>query len=508
MAPFLFHKHKDQKCMKQNARESDAAFCTFMEEWNKREGRTTPELHIKIAEWLERNWDTEPKRLLLMAFRGGGKSTIAALFSAWLLYINPDLRILVLAADARLAGKMAQQIRKIIERHPLTSDLKPTKKEQWSGSRFTVKRDTALRDPSVQACGITMNITGSHADVIICDDVEVPKTCATQEQRENLRERLSEIDYILGPGGTQLYIGTPHTYYSIYADHPRAEIDEKKIFLDGFERLEIPVLNETGESAWPDKFTPEAIDQIAEQSGPNKFASQMMLRAVNIVDARLDPSLLNIYDDELDYAKELELLFLGRKKLVSASGWWDPAYGSAKGDNSVFAAAFTDGEGNYYLHHIEYLKITNESDRATAQCRRVTELAKKLYLPSLTIENNGIGQFLPGILKNEIVRGKASCAVIEFTSTKPKDLRILEAFDALLAARKIHVHTSVLRTPFMIEMQEWRPGRSKSRDDGLDAAAGALSQQPVRIKRIYGDGGRQGWTRGAVIYKAKTEFKV
>ena len=64
--------------------------------------------------------------------------------------------------------------------------------------------------------GIHGNITGMRADLIICDDVEVPNTSNTPQKRENLRERLRELDFILSPNGTMIYIGTPHTTDTIY----------------------------------------------------------------------------------------------------------------------------------------------------------------------------------------------------------------------------------------------------------------------------------------------------
>ena len=107
-----------------------------------------------------------------------------------------------------------------------------------------------LRDPSMLARGMGANLTGSRADVVICDDVEVPRTCDTAPKREDLRARLSEIDYIIVPGGMQLYVGTPHTYYTIYADEARREIGESAPFLAGFQRLVKPILDDQGRSAW------------------------------------------------------------------------------------------------------------------------------------------------------------------------------------------------------------------------------------------------------------------
>ena len=219
-------------------------FPSFVTAWNGSQGLATPPLHGQICNWLAERWAAGDRELLLLAFRDSGKSTLVGLFSAWLLHQNPDLRILVLAADFALARKMVRNVKRIIERHPETAGLKPPRRDQWAAAQFTVERQAELRDPSMLAHGIGANITGSRADVIICDDVEVPNTCDTAPKRADLRERLGEIDYVLVPGGLQLYVGTPHTYYSIYAAEPRHEGAEEVSFLDGFKRLELPLLDD------------------------------------------------------------------------------------------------------------------------------------------------------------------------------------------------------------------------------------------------------------------------
>ena len=488
---------------------AEADFKFFVALWNQSQQQSTPDLHFRIADWLEHCWRAGQKELLLMVFRSAGKSTLAGLFAAWLLYRTPDLRLLVLAADQTLAGKMVRNVKRIIERHPLCTKMKPDNPDQWASDRFTVNRPMELRDPSMIARGISANLTGSRADVIICDDVEVPNTCDSAEKRADLRDRLAEINYILVPGGTQLYIGTPHNYFSIYAKEPRTEIDETTIFLEGFKRLEIPVRNEQGESAWPERYSEAALDHMFRQTGPNKFNSQMMLKPVNIAEGRLDSTLLHWYEGEPVYAPELKELYLNSKRMISASAFWDPAFGSAKGDHSVLAVIFTDEEGLHYLQHIEYIKPStrSEQDEATQQCQIVAALAKNLRLPSIAVEINGIGRFLPNMLRNELTKAKAPCTVKEITSTRNKEQRILEAFDAPLAARRLHVNKQARQTPFITEMQEWRPGSSKTHDDGLDAVAGALAQEPIRLKRLYGSGSQK-WIGIGKGQKAKTDFDV
>ncbi len=491
--------------------EQKIDFGTFLALWNKAQEQSTPALHFKMADWLETAWQQGRTRLLLQAFRSCGKSTVTGLFAAWLLYRQPDMRILVLAADMMLARKMVRNVKRLIERHPLTQHLRPDRIDQWGADRFTVRRTKELRDPSMLARGITANITGSRADVIICDDVEVPKTCDTAQKRADLRERLDESAFVLTPGGTQLYIGTPHTWYTIYADAPRCEIGEERAFLDGYDRLSLPLLDETGQSLWPDRYTPQRVDKIRRAAGPRKFSAQMMLQPVNIAEGRLDPALMERYDAEINYIKEINLLQIGDHKMVAASAWWDPAFGAAGGDGSVLAVVYTDDSGCYWLHRLCYLKtgMQGEEDEATAQCRQVAQILKSGYVPVVGIEINGIGRFLPAILRRELARAHVGCAVREISHARPKDERILEAFDVVLAARMLRVHGGVYDTPFMREMQEWRPGLAGGRDDGLDAVAGALAQQPVRIRRHYHDS-RQSWQGGGTInaHRAKTEFEV
>ena len=471
-------------------------FDVFICLWNTLQKHSTPDIHFRMARWLQECWSHGDRRLLLTAFRASGKSTLAALFSAWVLYRDPDLRILVLSAEGSLASKMVRNIRNVIRTNPLTVRLIPHKADQWSSDRFTINRPKELRDPSVLGRGITSNITGARADLIICDDVEVPNTCDTADKRAALRERLAECEYILTPGGTMLYIGTPHTYHSIYTDEDPDTPDRENIFLKGYKRFSLPLLKDCGRSVWPERYTVSDIERIRMQTGPNKFASQMMLQLVDIEDSRLDPGLLRFYSDDIE-AREVQknlYLSLAGRRLVSCSAWWDPAFGSATGDSSVLAIVFTDEAGDYWLHHVEYIcpDVESELDEATLQCRDVTRMAAKFYVPSIVIETNGIGKFLPAILRRELAAARVPCAVVEKASVKPKDIRILESFDVPLAARALHVHERVRSTPFLQEMREWRPGLRAARDDGLDAVAGALSLEPVRLRRTYFPG-RANW---------------
>lgn len=506
--------------MKQkNLKQEIVCFRVFLVMWNQVQNQTTPAIHLKIATWLEKCWKNGNRNLLLMAFRSCGKSTLVGIFAAWLLYRHPDLRILVLAADLALARKMVRNVKRIIEKHPLTQHLKPPQADQWATDRFTINRDKELRDPSMLAKGVTANLTGTRADLIICDDVEVPNTCDTAEKRAELRERLSELDFILVQGGTQLYVGTPHSWYTIYADDARKEIGEEMPFLHNYRKLKIPIMDKEGKSVWPERYSDESIMAMKRKTGPNLFSSQMLLQPVNIAESYLDVSALNFYEDDLVYSESQResVLEIRGRKLVSASAWWDPAFGHSNGDHSVVAVVYTDDCGEYWLHHVGYIKINphDKTDEATQQCRQVAQIVRNLYVPLIALETNGLGKFLPNILRRELNMASIPTAVREVNNRKAKSQRIIEAFDAVLAARALHVHRSIARTSFITEMQEWRPMNisSSNHDDALDAVAGALSMEPVRINRGQYTSGkyigkRHNWMGSGQSSTAKTDFEV
>ena len=353
------------------------------------------------------------------------------------------------------------------------------------------------------------------ADLIICDDVEVPRNCDTALKRMDLREKLEELDYILTPQGMQLYIGTPHTFYTIYqvaADKSKPEIEP---FLLNFKKLEVPILTRRNRSAWPERFSLEKIASLRLRSGENKFLSQMMLQPVNFRDSVLNPERLVAYREDLafSFANGREILRLGDKRLLSASCWWDPSFAAASGDNSVIACVFTDETGHFWLHDLEYIRIEEtaaDDNIASLQCEKVADFIERNHLPSIRVEANGIGKFLPGILKQTLARRRIKAAVLEVYSSSDKSVRILEAFEVLLAEKALNVHRKIWSTPFIEEMREWTV-EGGVHDDALDAVAGCLASEPVRFGTYpaeTGDFKRFSWQGASGQFKAQTNFNL
>lgn len=313
----------------------------------------------------------------------------------------------------------------------------------------------------------------------------------------------------------QLYIGTPHTYYTIYQTAFDPKKPETEPFLQGFEKLLIPILDEEGRSAWPERFSEDRIASVRIRSGENKFLSQMMLEPVNFRDSLLDPSRLCAYDGEIavTFANGREILKIGGRKMLSASCWWDPSFAAGKkGDNSVIACVFADEDGKYWLHDLEYIRVPveNADNAASLQCQKVADFLVRNRLPSVRVEVNGIGRFLPGILKQVLHGRRIRAAVLEAYSKENKQQRILEAFDVLLAERALHVSRKIWTTPFIEEMREWSVDGA-AHDDALDAVAGCLASEPVRIGAFRSDGvplAKAGWQGASEQFAAETNFNL
>jgi len=485
------------------------SFTQFVVAWNAQHGRDTPDLHRRMATWLDERWAAGDRRLLLMVFRDAGKSTLVGLFCAWLLGQDPNLRVLVLSAESSLATKMTRNVRRVLERNILTRHLLPQRREEWAAGQFTVGREAAHRDPSLLARSIGANITGCRADILICDDVEVPRTADTPHKRDELRERLREASFVLTPDGTQLYIGTPHSYYSIYADEARAELGEAVPFLASYVRLNIPMVDSTLTGMWPDRFAAPEIDGFQESAGPHRFRSQMMLTPAQARGMRLDPDRLVRYDAplELREAGGAPLLTIDGRRMVDVACCWDPAMGRPeRGDASVIAAVFTDDGGGYWLHAIRYLTVdeslAGEPDLARQLCRQVAAFARVFHIPAVRIETNGIGSFLPGTLRHVLAEERLAVTVIEQATSTAKTTRIMGAFDGVLAARALRAHASVWETPFIREMREWQPGGA-GHDDGLDAVSACILGQPLRLGARTPAPPRREWRHGT-IHRATT----
>lgn len=171
-----------------------------------------------IADWVAGG----PKRCGVEAFRGIGKSWITSVLVLWFLLNDPQLKILVVSASKDRADSFSVFTKRLIEETPFLKHLMPSDKQRSSNVSFDVGPARPHHAPSVKSTGVFGQMAGSRANVIIADDIEVPKNSYTQTMRDRLSDAVREFDAILMPEGTRriIYLGTPQCEMSLYNDLP------------------------------------------------------------------------------------------------------------------------------------------------------------------------------------------------------------------------------------------------------------------------------------------------
>ncbi len=167
-----------------------------------------------IADYLQNG----PKRLQVQAFRGVGKSWITGAFVLWTLFNDPERKVMIISASKERADNMSIFLQKLIIDTPWLKHLQPKSDDsRWSRISFDVNC-SPHQAPSVKSVGITGQLTGSRADLMILDDIEVPGNSLTEFMREKLLQLCTEAESILTPKNDSriMYLGTPQTTFTIY----------------------------------------------------------------------------------------------------------------------------------------------------------------------------------------------------------------------------------------------------------------------------------------------------
>lgn len=207
-------------------------------------------IQLDIAHYMQEG----PKRRIIEAFRGVGKSWMAAAYVLWLLRNDPQKKIMVVSASKTRADDFAMFCIRLIREMPLLQCLEPDREEQRAASnRFDVRPAIPDQSPSVKSVGIFGQLTGSRADLILPDDVETPNTSWTVGMREKLLAAVGEFQAILKPGGDIMFLGTPQTEESLY----------NKLQLRGFQARIWPARYPQK----PEKYG-DALAQVITEGGP------------------------------------------------------------------------------------------------------------------------------------------------------------------------------------------------------------------------------------------------
>ena len=375
-----------------------------------------------IAEYLQHG----PKRLQIQAFRGVGKSWITAAFVLWTLYNDANKKIMVVSASKDRADSFSIFCQRLILEVPWMSHLRPKNDDQrWSRVSFDVGTAAPHQAPSVKSVGITGQLTGSRADLMVLDDVEVPNNSMTELQREKLLQLVTECESILTPKPDSriMFLGTPQTTFTVYnklrerAYKPfvwPARYPRKVAMYDGLlaPQLEQDLENEK-DLTWNPTDTRFKEDDLLEREsamGRSNFMLQFMLDTslsdaekfplkfadliINPVNPETAPENIIWCSSKDNIVKELPCVGLPGDYYYSpmqVQGEWKPyseticsVDPSGRGTDETVACFISQLNGIMYLHEI-YASHDGYSDNTLLA---ILARCKKYKVSTLLIESN------------------------------------------------------------------------------------------------------------------------
>jgi hypothetical protein len=496
-----------------------------------------------IADYLQHG----PKRLQIQAFRGVGKSWITGAFVLWTLFKDPEKKIMIISASKERADNMSIFLQKLIIETPWLSHLQPKSDDaRWSRISFDVLC-SPHQAPSVKSVGITGQLTGSRADLMILDDVEVPGNSMTELMREKLIQLCTEAESILTPKDDSriMYLGTPQTTFTIY--RKLAERSYRPFIwpsryprdITPYEGLIAPQLQEdidNGAEPWettdPDRFDNEDLLEREASMGRSNFMLQFMLDTslsdaekfplkcadlvVTSVNATTAPDNVIWCSDRQNVIKDLPTVGLPGDYFYSPmqlQGEWteydeticsvDP---SGRGTDETAAAYISQKNGFLYLHEMRAYR-DGYSDNTLLDILRG---CKKYGASKLVVETNFGDGIVSELFKKHIQQTKQFIDIEEIRANVRKEDRIIDALEPILNQHRLVVDRGVIewdyssnkdspsesRLLYMLFYQMSRMCRMKGavkHDDRLDCLAqgvkyytdamGISAQEAINIRK-------------------------
>ena len=474
-----------------------------------------------IADYLQHG----PKRLQIQAFRGVGKSWITGAFVLWTLFKNPEKKIMIISASKERADNMSIFLQKLIIETPWLKHLQPKSDEaRWSRISFDVNC-SPHQAPSVKSVGITGQLTGSRADLMILDDVEVPGNSMTELMREKLLQLCTEAESILTPKDDSriLFLGTPQTTFTIY--RKLAERNYRPFVwpsryprkLDQYEGLLAPQLVadiDNGAKTWevtdPDRFDNDDLLEREASMGRSNFMLQFMLDTslsdaekfplkmadliVTSINPTHAPESIIWCSDPSNVIKECPTVGLPGDYFYSPmriGERWDPYTEricsidpSGRGSDETAAAYISQHNGLLYLHEMRAYR-DGYSDKTLLD---ILKGCKKYGVTKLVVETNFGDGLVAELFRKHLLQTKQLIDVEEVRANVRKEDRIIDALEPVLNQHRLVIDRKVIdwdynsnkdqppeeRLMYMLFYQMSRMCREKGavkHDDRLDCLA-------------------------------------
>ena len=449
--------------------------------WSQLDLPSPTRAQYAIADYLQHG----PKRLQVQAFRGVGKSWITGAFVLWTLFNDNEKKIMIISASKERADNMSIFLQKLIIETPWLNYMQPKDDNaRWSRISFDIKCPPH-QAPSVKSVGITGQLTGSRADLMVLDDIEVPGNSMTELMREKLLQLCTEAESILTPKKDSriMFLGTPQTTFTVYrklsersykpfvwpARYPRA--------ISNYEGLLAPSLVEDidgGAPEWgvtdPDRFDEDDLVEREASMGRSNFMLQFMLDTslsdaekfplkcadliVTSVNPTTAPDSIVWCSDPANVIKDLPTVGLPGDYFYSPmllQGDWQPYTEticsidpSGRGTDETAAAFISQRNGFLYLHEMSSYR-DGYSDNTLLD---ILKRCKKYNVTKLLIETNFGDGMVGELFKKHLQNTKQAIDVEEVRANVRKEDRIIDSLEPVMNQHRLIIDRKVIEWDF------------------------------------------------------------
>lgn len=428
-------------------------------------------------------------RFIIEGFRGVAKSFITCAYAVWTLWRDPQKKVEIVSASKDRADANAIFIKRIIYTLPFLAHLKARPDQRDQQNLFDVGPAVPDISPSIKSVGISGQLTGSRADLLIADDVEVANNSGTQTQRDKLNEAVKEFDAIIKPKGQIVYLGTPQNEMSLYNElqqrgyrcriwtvlYPES-LSEREFYGDRLAKIIADKYDENpdlyaGKPTDPKRFDEEEIYKRRLSYGKAGFALQFMLNTnlsdqekyplkvqdLMIANLSLDEANLKWYwsNDRQLRINDLPCVALKGDYFYEPQGRSSEVYeytgtvmavdpsGRGKDETSYAVVKYLNG----YLFVLE-VGGTREG-YSDSTLRQLANKAKIYGVNEIVVEGNfGDGMFSK--LFTPVLNAIHPCRITEVKNYAQKEARIIDTLEPVMMRHKLIVHKQVILDDYQV----------------------------------------------------------
>lgn len=428
-------------------------------------------------------------RFIIEGFRGVAKSFITCAYAVWTLWRDPQKKVEIVSASKDRADANAIFIKRIIYTLPFLAHLKARPDQRDQQNLFDVGPAVPDISPSIKSVGISGQLTGSRADLLIADDVEVANNSGTQTQRDKLNEAVKEFDAIIKPKGQIVYLGTPQNEMSLYNElqqrgyrcriwtvlYPES-LSEREFYGDRLAKIIADKYDNNpelyaGKPTDPRRFDEEEIYKRRLSYGKAGFALQFMLNT-NLSDQEKYPlkvqdlMIANLSLDEANlkwYWSNDRQLRINDLPCVALKG--DYFYEPQGRSNEVFEYTGTvmavdpSGRGKdetsyaivkYLNGYLFVLEVGGTREGySDSTLRQLANKAKIYGVNEIVVEGNfGDGMFSQ--LFKPVLNDIHPCSVTEVKNYAQKEARIIDTLEPVMMRHKLIIHKQVILDDYQV----------------------------------------------------------